>query len=97
MLGLTPRASWPRIKRAAETLLAALEAGEPGADSYDTPLGPRPRTEPLVLRALTRLRDPDERIQHELWWEAPARGPAPLDDTHDAWPEAPTAWGWRIR
>lgn len=77
--------------------MAALEAGEPGADRYETPLGSRPRTETAVLRALTRLRDPDERIQHEIWWEAPPRGAAALDRSEDAWPQAPAAWGWRAR
>lgn len=97
VLGLTPRASWPRIKQAAEALIAALEAGDPSATRYDTPLGPQPRSEAAVFRALTRLRDPDERIQHELWWEAPTRGAAPRRHQHDAWPEAPAAWGWRAR
>ena len=97
VLGLTPRASWSRIKQRAEALIAALEAGEPGADRYETPLGPRSRNESTVFRALTRLRDPDERIHHENWWEAPRRGAAPTRSDEDAWPQAPAAWGWRAR
>jgi hypothetical protein len=75
VLGLTPRASWPDVARTAEALLAALEAGDPTAATYDSPLGPRPRTTGAILVARARLRDPDERIQQEIWWEAPRRGP----------------------
>jgi hypothetical protein len=99
VLGLTPRASWPEIARTAEALLAALEAGDPVASSYDTPLGPHARTAGAVRVARARLRDPDERIQQEIWWEAPSRGPAPQAtcDAVDRWPHAPAAWGWRPR
>jgi hypothetical protein len=76
VLGLTPRASWPEVARTAEALLAALAAGDATASSYDTPLGPQTRSEGAVRVARARLRDPDERIQQEIWWEAPARGAA---------------------
>jgi hypothetical protein len=98
VLGLTPRASWPEVARTAEALLAALEAGDPTASSYDTPLGPQARTAGAVRVARARLRDPDERIQQEIWWEAPARGPStPTDDAAEPWPHASAAWGWRSR
>lgn len=108
VLGLTPRANWSHVMQAAEALVDALEAGDPEARRYHTPLGPRFRTAADVQRAMTRLRDPDERIQHEIWWETPARGmAAPHDDTTassveawpdaDAWPNADAAWGWRGR
>lgn len=97
VLGLSPRSSWPEVARTAEALLAALEAGDPGASSYDTPLGPRPRTAGAVRVARARLRDPDERIQQEIWWEAPARGRASSVGSVDAWPRAAAAWGWRSR
>jgi len=77
VLGLTPRASWAEVARTADALLVALEAGDPTAASYDTPLGPQPRTAGAVLVARARLRDPDERIQQEIWWEAPRRPAAP--------------------
>jgi hypothetical protein len=73
VLGLTPRASWPEVARTAEALLAALEAGDATVSSYDTPLGPQTRSAGAVRVARARLRDPDERIQQEIWWEAPRR------------------------
>lgn len=107
VLGLTPRASWPEVARTAEALLVALEAGDVAAASYDTPLGPQPRSAAAVRVARARLRDPDERIQQEIWWEAPPRrrpatncgalGDGPNDDAAEAWPQAPAAWGWRPR
>jgi hypothetical protein len=90
VLGLTPRASWPEVARAADALIAALEAGDPTAASYATPLGPQPRTTGAVRVARARLRDPDERIQQEIWWEAPARGPW-LAVSRDGGPDA-LAW-----
>ncbi|MCA9705515.1 MAG: hypothetical protein KDK70_06700 [Myxococcales bacterium] len=98
VLGLTPRARWPEVEGRAAALLEALEAGDPAAATYDTPLGPRPRTEGAIRVARAQLRDPDVRIQHEIWWEAPGRGPAPADHGEgDAWPQAGAAWGWRRR
>jgi hypothetical protein len=85
VLGLTPRASWPEVAQAAETLLAALEARDPTAATYDTPLGPRARTAGAIRVARARLRDPDERIQQEIWWEAPVRRPSlAADSSSDA-------------
>lgn len=97
VLGLTPRASWPEVARTADALLAALEAGDRTAASYDTPLGPQRRTAGAVRVARARLRDPDARIQQELWWEAPRRGPAPAVQADARWPQADRAWGWRVR
>jgi hypothetical protein len=106
VLGLTPRASWPEVARTAEALLAALEAGDVTASSYDTPLGPQTRSEGAVRVARARLRDPDERIQQEIWWEAPRRRPAaswsgppetaPADDWISGACDAlgPSAAGW---
>lgn len=78
VLGLTPRATWPEVARTAEALLAALEAGDVTVSSYDTPLGPQPRSAGAVRVARARLRDPDERIQQEIWWEAPRRPQATI-------------------
>jgi hypothetical protein len=96
VLGLTPRASWPEVTRRAEALLAAIEAGDATALFYDTPLGQQPRTAGAVRVARARLRDPDARIQQEIWWEAPPRGRAPTTPAC-AWPQACAAWGWRAR
>ncbi len=79
VLGLTPRASGEEVDRTAEALLAALEAGDDTASSYDTPLGRQTRSAAAVRVARARLRDPDERIQQEIWWEAPRRRQATIE------------------
>lgn len=94
VLGLTPRVKWPEVARRAEALLESLRDGDPA--TYDTPLGPQPLTEGAIRVARAQLRDPDVRIQHEIWWEAPGRGPT-HSATEDSWPQAPAAWGWRQR
>jgi hypothetical protein len=105
VLGLTPRATWADVAHAAETLLLALAAGDPTVATYGTPLGPQARTAGAVRVARARLRDPDERIQQEIWWEAPARAAARRESRASVlapvaarrWPHAPAAWGWRSR
>lgn len=101
VLGLTSDATGPEIEAAARALLNALAAGDPGAARFDTPLGPRLRDTHAVRRALARLRDPDERIHHEIWAElAVGPGPQPLPANAEAaagWPDAPRAMGWRAR
>lgn len=97
VLGLTPRASWSEVARTTDALLASLEAGDPTVSTYDTPLGPQERTAGAVRVARARLRDPDARIQQEIWWEAPTRGPAPTAPEDAPWPRAGAAWGWRNR
>lgn len=97
VLGLTPRATWSDVARRAKRLLESVQAGDPAAATYDTPLGPRPLTEGAIRVARAQLRDPDVRIQHEIWWEAPGRGRAPVAPVEDAWPQASAAWGWRSR
>lgn len=54
----------------------------------------------MVKRAAMQLRDPDERVQHEIWAVAPRRAtepeaiePRPVR----SWPAAPRAFGWRGR
>jgi len=94
VLGLTPRAAWPEVRRRADALLESLATeADP---TYPTPLGPRPLTEGAILVARAQLRDPDVRIQHEIWWEAPGRE-TPRGPETEAWPHAAAAWGWRPR
>ncbi|MCB9755427.1 MAG: hypothetical protein H6713_36265 [Myxococcales bacterium] len=73
---------------------------------YATPLGPRPRTEDAVRRAMAELRDPKRRVEHELWATLPPREEAAERPTSAdasarrgaaAWPEAMSLFGWRRR
>ena len=96
ILDVRLNASLAQIHRAAMRLLEALERGE--AQTYATPLGPRPRTATAVRHAVTRLRDRDERVQHEIWAAAdPATVPVALGGADTGWTSAQTAFGWRGR
>jgi hypothetical protein len=77
VLGLSPDASRIELEREAQELLGMLELGFVGAQSYATPLGPRPRTAEAVRAAVAALRDPYTRLVAELW----ARHAPPLVET----------------
>lgn len=67
VLGLPTGASRIEVEREAARLLGMLALGLEGADRYDSPLGPRPRTPELVREAVATLRDPARRLAAELW------------------------------
>lgn len=67
VLGLSCDASRIELEREAQKLLGMLELGFPGAQTYATPLGPRPRTAEAVRAAVAALRDPYQRLLAELW------------------------------
>jgi hypothetical protein len=67
VLGLSCDASRIELEREAQKLLGMLELGFPGAQTYATPLGPRPRTAEMVRAAVATLRDPYQRLLAELW------------------------------
>lgn len=77
VLGLSCDASRLELEREAQKLLGMLELGFPGAQTYATPLGPRPRTAEAVRAAVAVLRDPYQRLLAELW----ARHAPPLRET----------------
>ena len=89
VLGLGPDASRIEIEREAQKLLGMLELGFPGAQSYATPLGPRPRTAELVRAAVAALRDPSQRLVAELW----ARHAPPTHASIEESAEKPTTAG----
>jgi len=100
VLGLAPDASRIELEREAQKLLGMLELGFIGAQTYATPLGPRPRTAEMVRAAVAALRDPYTRLVAELW----ARHAPPLRETAPptndvARPSAPPVLrkrlGWR--
>lgn len=107
VLGLRPSCSRQELEREGQKLLHMLQLGLKSARSYATPLGPRPRTEDAVRRAMAELRDPKRRVEHELWATLPPREeaaerPTSADASARAegpppWPEAMSLFGWRRR
>jgi len=67
VLGVGPDASRIEIEREAQKLLGMLELGFADAQTYATPIGPRPRTAEAVRAAVAALRDPHRRLVAELW------------------------------
>jgi hypothetical protein len=98
VLGLAPGASRMEIEREAQKLLGMLELGFADAQTYATPLGPRPRTAVAVRAATAALRDPYQRLLAELWARhapAPQQGAAPATDAAPAGTGLRRALGWR--
>ena len=98
VLGLSPDSSRIEVEREAQKLLGMLELGFPAAQTYATPLGPRPRTAEAVRAAVAALRDPYQRLVAELWARhAPAIVETPAQESEQ--PAPPTglrrALGWR--
>jgi hypothetical protein len=98
VLGLSPDASRIELEREAQKLLGMLELGFAAAQTYATPLGPRPRTAEAVRAAVAALRDPYQRLVAELW----ARHAPPIVETAPASVAEPAAspvtrksLGWR--
>lgn len=82
VLGLSCDASRIELEREAQKLLGMLELSFPGAQTYATPLGPRPRTAEMVRAAVATLRDPYQRLLAELWARfAPPLRETPLEST----------------
>ena len=79
VLGLSPDVSRIEIEREAQKLLGMLELEFADAQTYKTPLGPRPRTAEAVRAAVAVLRDPYQRLVAELW----ARHAPPVKDATD--------------
>ena len=67
VLECAPEASRLELERQAQLLLGMLELGFAAAQTYPTPLGPRPRTADAVRSAVATLRDPQKRLTAELW------------------------------
>jgi curved DNA-binding protein CbpA len=88
VLGLRPTATRAEIEREGQKLLGMVELGLQRAARYATPLGSAPRTADKIRRAMAELRDPDRRLEHELWARlepsaAPSEAPVP-ETTGDA-------------
>jgi len=102
VLGVPPTAARAEIEREGQKLLGMLELGLQSAKAYATPVGPGERTTDKVRRAMAELRDPERRLEHELWarLEPAAAAPAPEPELPprrraDApWPDALAELGW---
>ena len=98
ILGVSTEALPAEIERAGQKLLGLLALGSEGAARYDSPFGPATRDADDVRQALGALRDPKERIVHELWANvASSHGEERLDDAARPWAEAERALGWTGR
>src|SRR5947207_13377920 len=87
------------VERAGQRLLSLLTVGSENARTYPTPLGPEVRDAEKVREALAALRDPEQRVLHELWANVvPADGPTSAHSNAGAcngpWEEAGDALGW---
>jgi hypothetical protein len=89
-------ASQADVERAGQRLLALLAVGSISADQYSTPLGPARRDADQVRQALAALRDPEQRVLHELWANvAQAAAEEPINTMAGPWEAANRAIGWR--
>jgi hypothetical protein len=83
------------VERAGQRLLALLTVGSANAQTYPTPLGTATRDAELVRQALAALRDPEQRVVHELWANvASAAGAASDHNNAGPWEGAEHALGW---
>ena len=67
VLELKTDATRADIERAGQRLLAKFTVSPDGVAMYQTPLGPAVRDADMVRQSLAALRDPVQRITHELW------------------------------
>lgn len=98
VLGLAPDASRIEVEREAQKLLGMLELEFAAAQTYQTPVGPQPRTAEAVRAAVAALRDPYRRLVAELWARhaPPARPePAPDQNREPSRPGFRRALGWK--
>ena len=107
VLGLPPGATRGEIEREGQKLLGMLELSLQSAARYATPMGPAERTADKVRRAMAELRDPERRLEHEVWARldpaavppssTPAsEGAGSLRRRADApWPNALVELGWK--
>jgi hypothetical protein len=95
VLGVNTRASRAEVERAGQKLLGLLAVGSAAAARYDTPFGPATRDADSVRAALATLRDPAERVIHELLANIVHRDVAPRSENPaQPWEAAGRAIGW---
>jgi hypothetical protein len=95
VLEIATDATPTEVERAGQRLLGLLAIGSATAGTYPTPLGPATRDADRVRQALAALRDPDQRVLHELWANVvPVRGQEPSRANTGPWKGAEHALGW---
>jgi hypothetical protein len=95
VLEIATDATPTEVERAGQRLLGLLAVGSASAGIYRTPLGPATRDANRVRQALATLRDPEQRVLHELWANVvPADGQASRHGSAGPWKEAEHALGW---
>jgi hypothetical protein len=87
------------VERAGQRLLALLTVRSANVQTYPTPLGPATRDSEKVRQALAALRDPEQRVLHELWANVAAAGGQASRHSNAGpcagpWEEAERALGW---
>ena len=90
VLELPIAASQHDVERQGQKLLGMLKLGLSSATRYPTPVGEGTRDEDKVRVAMARLRDPDRRIEEELWARLPARAPKAAPSLEDPAGEDPS-------
>jgi hypothetical protein len=75
VLAVPTDASRLEIERAGQKILALLSLKAGTAGTYVTPFGPAVRDADLVRQALASLRDPTERVLHELFADVGEKPP----------------------
>ena len=93
VLELSPQASRAEVERAGQKLLALLALGSTSAGRYDTPFGPATRDADTIRQAVATLRDPVERVIHELLADFPPEAGAVQADARAARPAVERAIG----
>ena len=102
VLGVPISATRLEVERAGQKLLGLLAIGAESAKRYETPFGTFERDESKVRSALSTLRDPEQRVLHELWCEGPNREAEPslvhrASHAPPAWRNALRSIGWGAR
>ena len=101
-----PREPRARSSARGRSSSGCWSSGSESAATYATPVGPAPRTADKVRRAMAELRDPERRLEHELWarLDPSAAAPPPNPDAPEQkerpradapWKGALAALGWR--
>jgi hypothetical protein len=94
VLEVSPQASRAEVERAGQKLLALLEVGSASVSRYDTPFGPATRNADTVRQAVAALRDPVERVIHELLADVALGAGGTADNPRSTWTGAARAIGW---
>ena len=84
VLELAPSCNRLDVERQGQKLLAMLELGLAASTHYPTPIGPGTRDADKVRLAMAKLRDPDRRLEEELWARLDATPKQPVSPDPDA-------------